>query len=317
MVLDTRSRDVKTGRAVNLGLASNVFLAILKTLFGIVGNSPALLADGLNSTSDVAQNLVVSIFMRLSHKPPDIEHPYGHRQFEDVAALVVGAFVVTTGIAILWDSLGRMYAVWTQRSNFEGAALDALAVALFTVLLKLGLTFYTRAIGLQTRNPAIQALAYDHRNDVFAALAVSLGILVGRSGLPWVDPLAGAVVSIIILGTGIEILRGSSRELMGSVPSEWLSAQIQSLLDGFPGVEQVEEIHAHRFGPYLVVNLTIGIEGSLTVSEGDRIASQVEDRLLRNIEYLSQVHIHYHPSRVASAEGKPRLTVRSNRERPN
>jgi cation diffusion facilitator family transporter len=168
-------------------------------------------------------------------------------------------------------------------------------------------------VGRQTRNAAIQALAFDHRNDAIAALAVSLGILLGRSGLPWVDPLAGAIVSVIILRTGIEILRASSQELMGAVPGQYLSGRIQSLLASIPAVEQIEEIHAHRFGPYLVINLTIGIEGSLTVAEGDRIASQVEERLLREIEYLSQVHIHYHPSERATPAQRPQLTIGSDR----
>ena len=96
----------KTGFAVAFGLIANIGLAIVKTAVGILGHSPALLADGINSTSDVAYYVVVGIFMRESHKPPDAEHPYGHRQLESIAALIIGSFVITTAIAICGFSTG-------------------------------------------------------------------------------------------------------------------------------------------------------------------------------------------------------------------
>ena len=108
-------RNRKSALAVNLGLAANVFLAVLKTSVGIVGHSPALLADGINSTSDVAYYLVVAVFMRLARKPADETHPYGHSQLESIASLVVGAFVITTAIAIFWDSVNNVFELLIER----------------------------------------------------------------------------------------------------------------------------------------------------------------------------------------------------------
>jgi cation diffusion facilitator family transporter len=277
-------------------LAANVFLAALKTGIGILGHSPALLADGVNSTSDVAYGIVVCVFMRLAGKPPDEEHPYGHDQMESVAAVVVGSFVMTTGIAIFWDAVNSVYDLLTGQDSFGGAALAALWVALLTVVLKLGLTAWTQRIGQQTQNTAVMALACDHRNDVFSASAATMGIFFGRMGHPWVDPLAGAMVALIILRTGIEILRESTADLMDTIPGRTLRRQITALLDSIPGVRRVEEVQAHRFGPYLVANVTIGIDGSLNVAEGDRIATQVERTLIEQIEYMRRVHVHYHPA---------------------
>ncbi len=180
----------------------------------------------------------------------------------------------------------------------QGAADIALWIALLTVLIKLFLTYYVRRLGKQTHNPVVDALAQDHRNDVLSASAASLGIFLGQRGLPWVDPLAGALVAILILRTGIAILRESSVELMDAVPSRDLAQQISDLLQATAGVQQVEELQAHRFGPHIVINLTIGIDGSLSVWEGDAIASQVENLLCRSIPNLSRVHIHYHPTTV-------------------
>lgn len=296
MAARTEQRERQGILIVNLGLAANIFLAGLKTSIGIIGRSPALLADGINSTSDVAYYILVSVFMRLAGKPPDEEHPYGHRQLESIAALVVGAFVMATAIAIFWDAINNVFDLLTGQDGFSGAATVTLWVALFTVILKLGLTALTQRIGEQTHNSAIQALAYDHRNDVFSALAVTIGILLARMGYLWVDPLAGALVSLVVMRTGIEILRVSAADLMDDVPGQALARQITKLLGPIPGVKQVEEIRAHRFGPYLVVNVTIGVDGKLTVADGDEIATQVEHTLIDGIDFMRRVHVHYHPA---------------------
>lgn len=294
--VDLRTRNGSL--AVNLGLAANVFLALLKTTIGIMGHSSALLADGVNSTSDVAYYVVVAVFMRLSRKPADREHPFGHSQLETIAALTVGSFVITTAIAIFWDAVSTTYDQLTGIEVSAGAAPIALWVALFTVVLKIGLTIYTNRLGRQTKNPAVVALAYDHRNDVFSAGAATIGILLGRLGYPWVDPLAGALVALVILRTGIEILRDSTSELMDTVPGDSLEEDVRSILATIPEVLKVDDIHAHRFGPYLVINLTIGVDGSMSVTRGDRVATKVEQALYQNIEFLKLVHVHFHPAQT-------------------
>ena len=301
-------RNRKSIIAVYVGLAANFFLAALKTTIGIVGQSPALLADGINSTSDVAYGVVVSIFMRLSGKPPDREHPYGHTQMESIAAVVVGAFVITTAIAIFWNSVDDIYRIYAGETDFGGAAPVALWVALLTVALKLLLTVWTLAVGRQTRNSAVLALGYDHRNDVFSALAASFGIFFGRMGFPWVDPAAGAVVSLIILHTGVEILRESAADLMDTLPGKRIGEEIKSLVAPVAGVEKIDEIHAHRFGPYLVVNITICVDGGLSVARADQIATKIEAILMDRIEFMRKVHVHYHPL-MADAAG-PQKTCR-------
>jgi len=292
----TEQRGRKGILTVTLGLVANIFLAALKTSIGVLGHSPALLADGINSTSDVAYGIVVSVFMRLAGKPPDDEHPYGHSQMESIAAVVVGSFVMTTAIAIFWDAVSNVYDLMVGQGDFSGAAISALWVALLTVGLKLGLAAFTQRVGQQTQNAAVLALACDHRNDVFSALAATMGIFFGRMGYPWIDPLAGALVALVVLRTGIEILRESTADLMDTLPGRALARQITELLSSIPGVKQIEEIQAHRFGPYLVANVTIGVEGSLSVADGDKIATQVEHTLTEHIEFMRRVHVHYHPA---------------------
>ena len=296
-------------RAINLGLAANLFLAAIKTSVGVFAHSQALLADGINSTSDVAYYLIVKTFMIFAGKPPDREHPYGHRQFESIAALAVSAFVITTGIALFWDAVNNVYDVMTSRAPTQ-VNLWALWIALFTVGAKVVLTFYTKRAASEAGNAAILALARDHRNDIFTALGAASGIVLSRLGYPWGDPLVGGVVALIVLWTGIQILRESSAELMDAVPGEELESQTREALRDVPGLKAVEEVQAHRFGPYLILNITIGIDGASTVEAGDKIASEVESKLISRIALVKRVYVHYHP-----ASGKPVSSRRSRHQR--
>lgn len=288
--------------AVNVGLAANTLLAILKTSVGIIGHSPALLADGINSTSDVAYGIVVKVFMRLSGKPADEEHPYGHDRLESIAAVVVGAFVITTAISIFWSSINNVYELLTKVSDFQGASQLALWIALFTIILKIWLSYWTSRIGSLTNSSVIIALAADHRNDIFSALAATVGIIFGQMGFLWVDPLAGGIVSIIILLTGVEIIRESAADLMNTLPGKDLTADIHDKLKSLDEVLDVEEIHGHRFGFYMVVNITIGVSPDFTVAEGDRIATRVEEVLIKEIDYMRRVFVHYHPAKIVAPE---------------
>ncbi|MFT5728532.1 MAG: cation diffusion facilitator family transporter [Desulforhopalus sp.] len=293
MPLKTRHR--KGIIAVNVGLGANALLAILKTSVGIIGSSPALLADGINSTSDVAYGIVVNIFMRLSGKPADEEHPYGHDRLESIAAVVVGAFVITTAISIFWSSINNVYELLSHTSDFTGASQLALWIALFTVVLKIWLAIWTKKIGQETKNNVLKALAADHRNDIFSALAATIGIIFGQSGFLWVDPLAGGVVSIIILITGVEIIKDSAADLMNTLPGNELTNQINNAIKKMPEVKDIEEVSGHRFGLYMVLNITIGVSPDLTVAEGDAIATRVEQTLMEDIDYMRRVFVHYHP----------------------
>jgi cation diffusion facilitator family transporter len=255
-----------------------------------------LLAEGINSTSDVAYYIAASIFVRLANKPADSEHPYGHRQMESIASIVIGSFIVATAVAVFWDAVDKIWDLVDGQSHSGGAHPFALWVALGTVAIKIFLTYYIRKLGRETQNPVVDALAYDHRNDIFSAVAASVGIFLSQRGLPWVDPLAGACVAFLILRTGIFVLRESSTDLMGVVPNRDLAERIAALLKNVQGVNQLEELQAHRFGPHIVINVTIGIDGALSVQKGDVIASRVESKLIHSIPNLRRVHVHYHPA---------------------
>jgi cation diffusion facilitator family transporter len=295
-------RQEKAAFVVNIGLALNALLAAGKLGVGIFGHSRALLADGVNSISDVAYFLVVMFFVRLSGKPADSEHPYGHYQYESIAALVVGAFIITTGFAIFWDSVNDAFDLMTGETEVVAVSAFALYTAMATIVVKIALMIQARSVGRATSNLAVIAIARDHRNDIFASLGAATGILLAMLGIQWADPLAGAVVAIFVAKTGLETLREAADDLMDSVPSRDLAGQIKAALADETVVRQIEEIHAHRFGPYFVANITICVEGSLSVAEADVIATSAEKKLLQRISMLRKVYVHTHPAGRCSRE---------------
>lgn len=301
----------KSMLAVQIGLAANVLLALLKGVGGVLTGSPALLADGINSTSDVAYGVVVAIFMRLSCKPADDDHPYGHEQLESVAAVVIGAFIITTAIAIFWSAINSIYEITSSSGELTDTGVSALWIALFAAALKVILSLWTYAVHRQVQSVAVLALAKDHRNDIFASGAAALGIFFGQNGLPWVDPLAGAIVALVILKTGFEILLSASNDLMDTLPDNQLNQNIHAILLGCEAVRSVDSVYAHRFGPYLVVNLVISIDGNLSFSEAHRIVDMLEDRLEQEIPLLRKVHAHYHPALSQSGESQEQKKVQA------
>ena len=292
--LPAAERSKLSNRAMNLALGSNIVLAILKTSIGIIGHSQALLADGINSTSDVVYNIVVSIFVRRAHKPADEEHPYGHTQLESVGALVIGAFIITTALTIFWRAVNSLFDYFSSSASPAEISPLTLYVALFTVALKIFLSIYTKKVGQRTKNPSIIALAQDHRNDIFSASAVVIGVILGRMGILWMDAFAGALVAVFIARTGFSILQQSTDDLMDTVPGKALRQQIEQVLVEVPGIQEIDSMQAHRFGQYLVINLAIFVDGNLSVDQGDAIADEVERKITESVDYVRAVHVHFH-----------------------
>jgi cation diffusion facilitator family transporter len=292
-----KARERSSLLAVDLGLLANAVLAAAKVSVGVVGRSPALLADGVNSISDVVYYVVVRVFMVLARQPADEEHPFGHERLESIGALVTGSFVVATGVAVLLSAAHAAVSLMLDGTSGAGAIELAQWIALGTVATKLVLFAWTRRVGRLTANPAVAALAMDHRNDVLAAAGAALGIWAGRHGHPWADPAAAALVALVILRTGVEILRESSADLMGGQPAREIDQRMRLWIAEVPGVLDVEELRAHAFGPWLVLEVTVGVDGTISVTQGDAIADAVERLLFERIEFLRGVHVHYHPWR--------------------
>jgi cation diffusion facilitator family transporter len=235
--------------------------------------------------------------MRQANKPADSEHPYGHRQLESISAIVVGAFILTTGIAIFWQSLNKIFDLLTGVEPFQSASTFVVLIAFLTLMLKIYLYFYTKKNFTLTKNPTLLALAKDHLNDIMASGAVIVGVIMAQFGILWMDPAAGAIVAIFIVRTGISIIFQSASELMDAVPDKEFGNIVRELTLSVEGVRDIEDLGVHRFGPSYTIEMIIGVDGNITVDEGNKISHKVEERLMNHFhDSLRRVTIHFHPA---------------------
>lgn len=291
-------RSETAGFVINISLLANFFLAVIKSIIGVTAHSSALLADGINSTSDVVYLIFVKIYMKFADKPADREHPYGHAQLESIASIIVGAFVLTTAVAIFWDSLNKVYDYFSGKSDGSETTIYALWVAVITILIKIILSWYSGNAAKKYSSSAVMAVSKDHKNDIMSSGAAGIGIIFSLMGYSWIDPLAGAFVALFILKTGVQIIRDSADELMSTNPDSVQYNHVKNIIMEVSGVESTEEMYMHFFGPYLMINVTICVDENISVKAGNKIADEVEKRLYSKLEYVKKVNIHYHPKAV-------------------
>ncbi len=297
-------REVKAGlryrrgrNAILYNIIINLFLAILKGIAGVLARSQAMIADAFHSAGDLLVNFVVLIGLRASYKPADAEHPYGHGKAETLAQNTVGILIMGTGVYL---AISSMLTLQVEPVGPPGQL--ALYAAFFSIVVKWILYRYMSHVGEQENSRAIKANALDHRSDVLSSLAALVGIGGARLGAGfgypifyYLDPLAGIMVAVLIIMMGLGIMRDAGKELMDSMCSPELLHEISSLAQTVPNVKEIHQVRVRSSGSCLLVDIEIGIEGSLTVEEGHAVAHDVEENLFQKREDIITINVHVGP----------------------
>jgi cation diffusion facilitator family transporter len=282
-------------RANVVGLVANVLLAVAKFVVGAAAGSAALVADAFNSAGDVIATAIGLAGYRLGRVPPDENHPYGHGNAESVAGLVIGAILLATGVFVGLEG---------ARALLEGTRTPpepiAAAVALTTAAVKAVLARYTTVVGRRMNSPALLASAADHRADVLIAIVVTAGIVGARLGAPWLDPLAALVVGVWIVGLAVAPIRSNFGVLMDESPPEVVEA-VRRAASAQPGVLGVTAPRVHPLGSYYVVDLSIRVDGELSVRDGHALAHATADRIRQEVPHVQGVTVHVEPDVAGAA----------------
>ena len=275
-----------------VGLGTNVFLTVLKLWAGFTARSQALVADGVNSLSDIAVSSVVYLAYRISREPADKEHPYGHGNAETIAGLAVSVGVVVTGGVVAYGALTTLLdGVLAAPSRL------ALYAAAISIVIKEALYRYTIVVAEAEHSPGLKASARDYRSDVLASSAAFFGIVGAQLGLPLMDPVAGLVIAALIVRMGILLLAENVHILMAGVPTSGITDEILETANSFGGVIAVPRIRVQRMGGSYVVNIDIAVDGRISVAEGHEIAESVRRRCLEVHRRVSEVIVHVDPYR--------------------
>jgi len=287
------------------GLYLNLFLVGLKLAVGIVIGSAALVADAVHSISDLATDIVVIVGIRLSSRPADESHAYGHGRFETIAASLIGAVLVGAGILIAWKSGLSLY---RQEVNIPGYAV--LVVAAVSIVSKEWIFRVTRRVARRVGSSALRVNAWHHRSDALSSVAVLFGGIAGLAGWGHGDQLAAIAVGVMVSMVGLNALWKVFVEFTeGSVSGEEQKLIVEAI-QSVPGVKSWHRLRTRLVGREVFMDVHVLVAPGLSVAEGHQICSTVESAIAQSMERPINIVVHCEP------EADPDVTDR-NRSSPD
>lgn len=290
-------REAGIYRVTLVGSVVNLLLLVFKFVAGILGHSAAMLADAVHSLSDFVTDIIVIVFVRISSKPEDEGHDYGHGKYETLATAIIGLILLFVGFGILWNGATSIWDFW-QGGELKEPGMLALWAALVSILFKELLYQYTVLKGRRLNSQAVVANAWHHRSDALSSIGTAVGIggaiLLGEQWLV-LDPLAAVVVSLFIMKVAIQLLVPCVEELLEkSLPAE-VEEKIKQEILAFPGVTSPHHLRTRRIGSSYAFEVHIRMDGQITLEEAHRTATAIENRLKSEFGSRTYINIHVEP----------------------
>ena len=293
--METREREIF--KVTLAGSAVNVLLTGVKFAAGLLGHSAAMLADAIHSLSDLLTDAIVLLFVRISSKPADRDHAFGHGKFETLATSIIGAALLIVAGGIIFSS-GKALLSWLHGADLPRPGSVALWAALLSILLK-ELTFqYTIRQGRKLDSPALKANAWHHRSDALSSVGALVGIggavLLGRR---WtvLDPLASLVVAFFIIRVALRLLKQSIDELMEASLPEEVEQEILRLVNSFPDVSDPHNLRTRRIGSHYAIELHIRMDGDIPLVQAHARAHDIEGRIKERFGPDTHITVHVEP----------------------
>jgi len=284
-----------------VGLLANLFLAAFKFIAGIIGKSQALVADAIHTLTDLTTDIAVIAGSHYWSRPPDDDHPYGHKRLETLVTVFIGVVLVAAGIGLGWKAISTL-----QQKHTAPPGWIAVLAAFVSIICKEIIYRWTAITGKKVKSPALAANAWHHRTDALSSLPV-LAAVAGAKAFPswsFLDHLGAAVVSIFILHASIKIIWPAVGELIDAgVPTE-TRKKIRAMALKNDDVLQVHDIRTRYISTSVQVDLHIVVNGSITVREGHVIADDVRDCIIGEIPEVLDVIVHVDPPENAASEGE-------------
>ncbi|MFC0214436.1 cation diffusion facilitator family transporter [Paenibacillus chartarius] len=271
-----------------LSIGAYIFLSVMKLAVGYASGSQALLADGLNNSSDIVASLAVVIGLRIARKPADAEHRYGHSRAETVASLVASFIMAVVGIEVLFQSVTRFLKGEVPVPNAAAAW-----TALFAAAVMYAVYRYNLRLSRVTGSLALKAAAADNRSDMLVSLGTFIGILGTVWGLYWLDSLAAVIVGLVICKTAVDIFKEATHLLTDGFDDKELETY-KATVTSMEGVEHVKDIKGRIHGSHVFVDLTIEVDQRMSVYDSHAITENIEHKL-REKHRIRHVHVHIEP----------------------
>ena len=291
------NREKEIYKVTLLGSAVNVVLMLFKFVAGFFGHSAAMIADAVHSLSDFATDLVVLAFVRISHKPKDKDHDYGHGKYETLATTMIGVALFAVAAGILVEG-GKKIAFWAQGGTLTQPGMLALWAALISILLKELIFQYTRRKAKTLNSQAMEANAWHHRSDALSSIGTAVGIggaIIGGERWAVLDPIASIVVGAFIVKVAVDLLRKGLGELMEQSLPEEVENEILTIVNSVPDVIEPHDLCTRRIGNHYAIEMHILMDGDLPLKQAHDKATEIEQKLKERYGEETHVSIHVEP----------------------
>ena len=288
---DPRVRRAWGTLASILGIILNLILFLAKYLIGALTGALSIRADAVNNLSDAGGSVVSLVSFKLSAKPADREHPFGHARIEYVASLVVSFFILFIGVELVRDAIGKF--ISPSAPAFRAVAVVVLSLS---IACKLFMAYYNQKIGKRIDSDVMRATAVDSLSDAAATAAVLaanlLGLILPQSVTPYIDPVMSILVAALIFGAGLRVLLETKNSILGTAPDKEVVDAIRRVVAEYPEALGIHDLIVHSYGPgRTLASLHIEVDGKEDIFRSHDTIDLIERRLAEELHIACTIHM--------------------------
>jgi cation diffusion facilitator family transporter len=288
-MVEQKYHDLKLGeRGAIISIIAYICLSIIKLIIGYTSDSAALKADGLNNTTDIIASVAVLIGLKLSQRPPDEDHHYGHWKSETIASMVASFIMMVVGVQVLIEAISSMF-----QGVEESPDITAAYVGVFSAVAMYFVYRYNKRLANRINSKAVMAAAKDNISDAWVSIGTAVGIFGSQLNMPWLDPVTALVVGFLICKTAFEIFKQASHELSDGFDENKIQFY-QDVITKVDGVKGIKEIKGRNYGNNEVIDVVILVNSTLDIKQAHDISSHVEKVMMKDYG-VYDVHVHVEP----------------------
>ena len=285
-----RKKEKKAMLVIIFNLFINIILASLRIVFGYMGNSTALIADGVNSLTDCVSNTIAVVGLKAGSKPEDEHHPFGHGKMESIMSIIIGTLIIVAASNILYENVMKLFR--GEVSTQPPALL--IGVSIISLIIKAGQFIFIKRNGERLNNTLLLALSKDYKSDFIISTSVVIGIFLSRQVSPMVDSVLGIAVILYIIKEGYGIIRDNSLELLDTQDKEFLEEVYNEVIKE-KGVENAHDFHMSKSGENIYLFMDIRVNKNMLVIEAHDLSHEISNKLKLKYKNLKDVIIHVEP----------------------
>ena len=285
------NRYDESNKITIISILLNIVLTILKIIAGFLGNSTAIIADGLHSASDIITSIGILIGNKISRKPRDDEHQYGHEKAESIVSFILSAVLIIVAIKIGYDGVINLLNI----NTLEIPSVLPLIVSVISIGVKEYQYQITIRVAKKINSSSLKADAWHHRSDALSSIAAFIGIGGAMLGFKALDPIASIIVAVVVIKVGVDILKASCNELMDSSISKKDINQIENIIENDYEIYGIKDFKSRKYGAVAYIDMSIFIDKSKTLEEAHDIADKLEQNIMSKLNYIKEINIHTEP----------------------